>query len=215
MWELCEQQHELPSASDCFAKSSLQCRSWRSEILWGYANKIHMSNQSPSSANLFPILTTLYRLIQAHIVIPWQADFNSLQSWPPKNYIFSLFVACLWRCRHHLKLEGCGCEQDKYSSWPHRAHSLEVEIGGRGVCNLKTRSYNRLYQGDCDTVQVLGTSMGFGAGQAWVKILAPPSPPPWLWALFMDSVFSSVKWGHVSACLMGFLWVWDPLISVE
>lgn len=54
-----------------------------------------MSNQSPSSANLFPILTTLYRLIQAHIVIPWQADFNSLQSWPPKNYIFSLFAACL------------------------------------------------------------------------------------------------------------------------
>lgn len=51
-----------------------------------------MSNQSPSSANLFLILTTRYQLIQAHIAIPWQADFNSLQSWSPKNYIF--FFIC-------------------------------------------------------------------------------------------------------------------------
>lgn len=51
-----------------------------------------MSNQSPSSANLFPILTILYRLMQAHIVILWQADFNNLQPWPPKNYIF--FFIC-------------------------------------------------------------------------------------------------------------------------
>lgn len=63
---------------------------------------------------------------------------------PLQTAFFSLCVACLWRCRHCPKFAGCGCEQDEYSPWPHRAHSSAAGVGG---VYLKSRECRCLYQG--------------------------------------------------------------------
>lgn len=214
MWELCEEQHEFPSAQTVLPShlSSVEVGDQK------YCEDMPTKSTCPINHQvlpiLFPILTILYRLMQAHIVILWQADFNNLQPWPLKLHFF-LYLWHAYEGAGIILLRDVAVSKINIVPGLTELTSLEVEIGGGGVRNLKTRSYTDHIKGSV-TRQVLGTSMGFGAGQAWVQTLGSPINHFMPLALSVGLSFFICKMrAHVSACLMGFLWGWDALISVE